>query len=70
MSVDLALSLPSRGSQVCTACGGRVEFEPATPLAPYRGEWLFFCLPACQQLFESDPKFSCLAVQEGSEGGE
>jgi YHS domain-containing protein len=47
-----------------------VEFEPATPRAPYRGEWLFFCLPACQQLFESDPKFSCLAVQEGSEGGE
>jgi YHS domain-containing protein len=45
-----------------------MEFEAATPRAYYRGEWLYFCLPACRQLFESNPEFSCLAEQEDSKG--
>jgi YHS domain-containing protein len=70
MSGKPVLTLPPPGSQVRTACGGLVEFEQATPHAPYHGEWLFFCLPACQQLFENDPKSSCLPGQESSKDGE
>jgi hypothetical protein len=64
------MPLPPSGSQVKTACGGLVEFDPFTPRVPYRGEWLYFCLPACRKLFESDPQFSCLAEQEKARGGE
>jgi hypothetical protein len=67
MSAGPEMTLPAPGSQVKTACGGRVEFEETTPRAPYRGEWLYFCLPACRELFESDSQFSCLAVQENKQ---
>lgn len=68
MSAEPGVPLPAPGNQVRTACGGRMEFEAATPRAYYRGEWLYFCLPACRQLFESNPEFSCLAEQEDSKG--
>lgn len=69
MSAGQEISLPASGYRVKTACGGSVEFEPSTPRVPYRGEWLYFCLPACQQLFESNPEFSCLPEQERNEVG-
>jgi hypothetical protein len=60
---------PAPGTRVKTACGGSVEFEPGTPRVPFRGEWLYFCLPACQQLFEIDPKLSCLVEREQGQAG-
>jgi YHS domain-containing protein len=70
MSVEPGIPLPVPGSQVKTACGGRVEFDQAIPRTLYRGDWLYFCLPSCRELFESNPEFSCLSEQEKKKFGD
>ena len=54
---------PQEGRRVTTACGGFVTLEPGTPRAVYRGRWIFFCLPACEQDFAKEPVNSCLVWQ-------
>lgn len=54
-------AVPMIGSPVLTACGGQIQFEQGTPTAVYRGQRVYFCLPACREDFERDPSISCLA---------
>ena len=54
-------ALPDTGSPVLTACGGQIQYERDTPTAVFRGQRVYFCLPACQEDFERDPATSCLA---------
>ena len=55
--------LPAPGSEIRTACGGLAKFEPDSPRALHKDDWVFFCLPTCLQEFEQDPASSCYASQ-------
>ena len=54
---------PDTGTPVRTACGGIVRYSPATPCVKFRGQRVFFCLPACKEDFERDPLSSCMAIR-------
>lgn len=58
-----AEQLPKAGSQVTTACGSEVQLGEDTPFVKYKERLVFFCLPACKEDFEREPRFSCLAVE-------
>jgi hypothetical protein len=68
MGADPGRPLPNPGSEVTTACGGQIRFEPETPYSLYRDKRVFFCLPACKKDFDQDAKSSCLAWQIALEG--
>jgi YHS domain-containing protein len=39
-----------------TACNGTLKDTTGYPSVVYRGETLYFCLRACQRVFETDPE--------------
>jgi hypothetical protein len=53
------------GSTVQTACGGVVQYSAITPCVIYQGKKVYFCLPLCKAVLESDPSHSCLALFSG-----
>ncbi|MFU8771716.1 MAG: hypothetical protein ACNA8H_04760 [Anaerolineales bacterium] len=55
--------LPEVGNLIYSACGGQMTFEPDTPRAIFREEWVFFCSPSCKDDFDRDPAISCLSPQ-------
>ena len=55
--------VPDVGTPVRTACGGMVNYSPATPCVKFRGQRVFFCLPVCKTDFENDPETSCMAIR-------
>jgi YHS domain-containing protein len=63
MSVESSIPLPVIGSEVQTACGDAENFAANTPRALYKGRWVFFCTPLCQQDFIEDPGSSCYKDQ-------
>lgn len=38
-----------------TVCGGTLTDTSGYPSAIYRGEQVYFCIPACLRAFEQDP---------------
>jgi YHS domain-containing protein len=67
MSSNNAIPLPVIGREVTTACDSQEKFTSDTPRAIYKGKWIFFCTPICQQEFIQDPRNSCLADQVNNE---
>ena len=61
MSVTSDQQLPKVGSPVTTACKGIISYDADTPAVLFRGERIYFCMPACLKAFQDDPKKSCLA---------
>ena len=55
--------LPPAGSHVPTACGSEIRFADDMPFVNYKDRLVFFCLPACKEDFEREPRFSCLALE-------
>jgi YHS domain-containing protein len=53
---------PETGTNVQTACGGVVEYSASTPCVMYQGKRIYFCLPLCKAVLESDPRHSCLTL--------
>jgi YHS domain-containing protein len=66
-SSGVSMTLPAPGQVVQTACGGLVKFSPETPRSPYKGRWLYFCLPICQHNFHQDATSSCLSEETNGE---
>jgi YHS domain-containing protein len=56
---------PAIGSTVQTACGGAIQYSATTPCVIYQGKPVYFCLPLCKAVLESDPRHSCLALYPG-----
>ena len=69
MSAESSIPLPIIGSDIKTACGDADKFAANTPRALYKGKWIFFCTPVCQQEFIEDPGSSCYASQIENEAG-
>lgn len=63
-----AISYPHPGTEVATACGGIVRYEPNTPSALFNDEVVYFCLPICKADYEESPHTSCLAARISSAG--
>ena len=63
MSAGRPIPLPVIGSEIKTACGDEGKFATNTPRALYKGKWILFCLPVCQQEFIQDPSSSCYVGQ-------
>ncbi len=59
---------PHPGTEVTTACGGIVRYEPNTPSALFNDEVVYFCLPICKADYDDSPHTSCLAARISSEG--
>ena len=60
--------LPQISSEVITACGSQEKFSNNIPRVFHEGEWVFFCIPACQQEFIQDPgNSSCVVDHSNSE---
>jgi YHS domain-containing protein len=53
------------GSTVQTACGGAIQYSATTPCVIYQGKKVYFCLPLCKAVLESDPRHSCLTLYTG-----
>jgi YHS domain-containing protein len=62
---DCMAPRPAIGTPVTTACGGTVQYTATTPCVYYRGQAVYFCLPICKAGLESDPRYSCLALNTG-----
>jgi YHS domain-containing protein len=61
--------LPAIGEPVITACGSVIRYRADTAWTVYRGQRVYFCLPACLSDYERDPLNSCMAFRLLSEKG-
>jgi YHS domain-containing protein len=60
-SGDCGEPRPTPGKPVATACGGWVNYSPSTPCTVFHGKPVYFCLQACKDDYDRDPRTSCLA---------